>query len=51
MNRTIFINHYIQNIWKKWLPEVINYLYLPKGHNFIIDRDGYEDIWFEEISE
>lgn len=33
------------------LPEVINYLYLPEGYNFIIDRDGYEDVWFEEISE
>lgn len=36
---------------KEVLPEVINYLYLPEGYNFIIDRDGYEDVWFEEISE
>ncbi|MEQ5390997.1 hypothetical protein ABN236_02840 [Proteus sp. fly-1013] len=32
------------------LPEVINYLYLPEGYNFIIDREGYEDVWFEETN-
>lgn len=32
---------------KELLPEVINYLYLPEGYNFIIDREGYEDVWFE----
>ncbi|MEQ4923665.1 immunity protein Imm33 domain-containing protein [Proteus hauseri] len=31
----------------KALPEVVNYLYLPEGSRFIIDRSGYEDIWFE----
>ncbi|QVM91933.1 hypothetical protein JYG34_02540 [Pseudomonas entomophila] len=30
------------------LPEVVNYLYLPEGSKFIIDREGYEDVWFEE---
>ncbi|CRL64859.1 immunity protein Imm33 domain-containing protein [Proteus vulgaris] len=29
------------------LPEVMKYLYLPEGYNFIIDRDGYEDVWSE----
>ncbi|MNM71117.1 hypothetical protein D3C81_827710 [compost metagenome] len=29
------------------LPEVMNYLYLPEGSKFIIDREGYEDVWFE----
>ncbi|MCO7521977.1 MULTISPECIES: hypothetical protein [unclassified Pseudomonas] len=29
------------------LPEVVKYLYLPEGANFIIDRSGYEDVWFE----
>ncbi|AAY95425.1 hypothetical protein D3X12_04610 [Pseudomonas protegens] len=27
------------------LPEVIDYLYLPSGTRFIIDRAGYEDVW------
>ncbi|AZC21721.1 hypothetical protein C4K39_0007 [Pseudomonas sessilinigenes] len=27
------------------LPEVIDYLYLPSGTCFIIDRAGYEDVW------
>ncbi|WP_178124878.1 immunity protein Imm33 domain-containing protein [Pseudomonas sp. Fl4BN1] len=27
------------------LPEVIDYLYLPSGTHFIIDRGGYEDVW------
>lgn len=30
------------------LPEVVNYLYLPEGSKFIIDRNGYEDIWFDK---
>ncbi len=30
------------------LPEVIKYLYLPEGSKFIIDREGYEDVWFEK---
>ncbi|MDU9405380.1 hypothetical protein RTH46_23120 [Pseudomonas sp. zfem004] len=29
------------------LPEVVKYLYLPEGANFIIDRNGYEDVWFD----
>ncbi|WP_193014439.1 MULTISPECIES: hypothetical protein [Gammaproteobacteria] len=29
------------------LPEVIKYLYLPEGYKFIIDKEGYEDVWFE----
>ncbi|MCS3431964.1 hypothetical protein [Klebsiella sp. BIGb0407] len=27
------------------LPEVIKYLFLPAGAKFIIDREGYEDVW------
>ena len=30
------------------LPEVVKYLYLPQGAHFIIDRNGYEDVWFDE---
>ena len=29
------------------LPEVLDYLYLPSGTRFIIDRAGYEDVWQE----
>lgn len=32
------------------LPEVINYLYLPEGTHFIIDKEGYEDVWFEDAT-
>lgn len=27
------------------LPEVLKYLFLPEESRFIIDRDGYEDVW------
>ncbi|MFU7554406.1 hypothetical protein [Pseudomonas paraeruginosa] len=32
------------------LPEVLDYLYLPPGARFIIDGDGYEDVWLEPAS-
>ncbi|MFJ4144702.1 hypothetical protein [Pseudomonas sp. NPDC089734] len=34
---------------KKELPEVMKYLFLPEGAKFIIDRDGYEDVWMAEL--
>ncbi|WP_309475745.1 hypothetical protein [Pseudomonas sp. B21-017] len=30
------------------LPEVVKYLFLPEGAKFIIDRQGYEDVWMAE---
>lgn len=30
------------------LPQVLGYLALPSGAKFIIDRDGYEDVWMDE---
>ncbi|WP_347902937.1 hypothetical protein [Pseudomonas purpurea] len=27
------------------LPEVVDYLWLPTDARFIIDREGYEDVW------
>ncbi|MGY3303790.1 hypothetical protein ACVK1X_003089 [Pseudomonas sp. PvR086] len=30
------------------LPKVMNYLCLPTGSKFIIDTDGYEDVWMAE---
>jgi len=30
------------------LPEIIKYLFLPAGAKFIIDREGYEDVWMSE---
>jgi hypothetical protein len=32
---------------KTYLPEVIEYLDLPPGYRFLIDRNGYEDVWFD----
>lgn len=32
---------------EKVLPQVLDYLALPNGAKFIIDRDGYEDVWME----
>ncbi|AJO79184.1 hypothetical protein [Pseudomonas sp. MRSN 12121] len=29
------------------LPHVMNYLCLPAGARFIIDTEGYEDVWIE----
>ncbi|KAA0994844.1 hypothetical protein FQ192_12025 [Pseudomonas sp. ANT_J12] len=31
------------------LPEVVKYLFLPEGAKFIIDREGYEDVWMAEL--
>ena len=30
------------------LPQVVDYLALPSGAKFILDREGYEDVWLEE---
>nr|WP_246164814.1 hypothetical protein [Pigmentiphaga aceris] len=30
------------------LPQVVNYLCLPAGAKFIIDRAGYEDVWLAD---
>ena len=30
------------------LPQVLDYLALPSGARFILDREGYEDVWVEE---
>jgi hypothetical protein len=30
------------------LPQVLDYLALPSGAKFILDRAGYEDVWREE---
>ena len=29
------------------IPMVLPYLALPPGYKFIIDRNGFEDVWFE----
>ncbi|GAB4060889.1 immunity protein Imm33 domain-containing protein [Uliginosibacterium sediminicola] len=29
------------------LPEVLDYLELPPGYRFLIDRKNYEDVWFD----
>ncbi|MCO7610570.1 hypothetical protein NJH83_10040 [Pseudomonas chlororaphis] len=30
-------------------PEVVKCLFLPEGAKFIIDREGYEDVWMAEL--
>ncbi|WP_029953676.1 hypothetical protein [Achromobacter sp. DH1f] len=30
------------------LPQAINYLHLPPGAKFIIDDQGYEDVWMDQ---
>ena len=30
------------------LPEILRYLSLPPGFRFLIDNEGYEDVWFDE---
>jgi hypothetical protein len=32
-----------------WYPQIIKYLGLPPGWRFLIDSDGYEDVW-EDLS-
>ena len=32
----------------EYLPEVLDYLALPPGYRFLIDGNGYEDVWFDE---
>jgi hypothetical protein len=29
-------------------PEIVKYLGLPPGHRFLVDNNGYEDIWFDK---
>lgn len=31
-----------------YLPAVVDYLDLPPGYRFLIDDQGYEDVWFDE---
>lgn len=33
---------------EEWCPHVIKYLGLPPGYRFLIDNNGYEDVWFDE---
>ncbi|WP_227061408.1 hypothetical protein [Acinetobacter pittii] len=33
---------------ENYLPEVIPYLALEEGFRFVIDKQGYEDVWKEE---
>jgi hypothetical protein len=33
----------------EWCPQIIKYLGLPPGWRFLIDSDGYEDVW-EDLS-
>lgn len=30
------------------LPQVVDYLHLPPGAKFIIDDQGYEDVWMDQ---
>ena len=32
---------------REMLPQVLDYLALPSGAKFILDRAGYEDVWLE----
>ncbi len=32
----------------EYLPRVLEYLELPTGYRFLIDENGYEDIWFDK---
>jgi len=31
----------------EYLPRIEKYLELPPGHRFLIDDNGYEDVWFD----
>ena len=33
--------------YKNYLPQIIEYLDLPPGYRFLIDDNGYEDVWFD----
>ncbi|MDC7998955.1 hypothetical protein [Gilvibacter sediminis] len=33
---------------KEVLPSVLKFLDLAPGHRFLIDNNGYEDVWFDE---
>ena len=35
---------------ENYLPLVMPYLALPPGYKFIIDRNGYEDVWIDETA-
>ena len=41
--QSLHIEHLIER-----LPEVRKFMSLPPGYRFLIDADGYEDIWFDE---
>ena len=32
----------------EYLPEVLPYLELPPGYRFVIDRHGFEDVWYDQ---
>ncbi len=31
----------------RYLPEAVEYLDLPPGYRFLIDLEGFEDVWFD----
>lgn len=39
---------HVEHLSKK-LPQVQKYLSLPPGFRFLIDDEGYEDIWFDPL--
>ena len=32
----------------EYLPEAVEYLSLPPGYRFLIDKNNFEDVWFEQ---
>jgi hypothetical protein len=46
--KDFFIPLHVQHL-SEWCPQIIKYLGLPPGWRFLIDLDGYEDIW-EDLS-
>ncbi|EIY6411492.1 hypothetical protein MNF40_004523 [Vibrio parahaemolyticus] len=45
-NADFFESLHVEHI-VKYLPQVQAYLGLPPGYRFLIDNNGYEDIWYD----
>jgi len=46
-DKNFFSPLHIEHI-QEYLPEIAEYLDLPPGYRFLIDRKNYEDVWFDE---
>jgi len=42
-----FVPLHVEHL-KEWRPEILKFLGLPSGYRFLIGKDDYEDVWYDD---